>query len=40
MGRGDRKHVRWSHDRERRKKASEARRAAEKGAERKGTRKR
>lgn len=40
MGRGDRKHVRWSHDRERRKKAAEVRRAAAKGAERKGAKKR
>jgi hypothetical protein len=35
MGRGDRKKVRWSHDRERKVKEREARRAKEAGAERK-----
>ncbi len=35
MGRGDRRRVRWAHDRARRKKEAERRRAAERGAERK-----
>jgi hypothetical protein len=35
MGRGDRPKVRWAHDRERRKKDAEKRKAAERGAERK-----
>ena len=39
MGRGDRARVRWSHDRERKKKAAEKRQAAERGAERKGSKK-
>jgi len=37
MGRGDRAKVRWAHDRERRKKQAEKRRAAERGAERKAS---
>lgn len=35
MGRGDRAKVRWAHDRERRKKQSQKRKAAERAAERK-----
>jgi len=35
MGRGDRARVRWAHDRERKKKDAEKRRATEKHAERK-----
>ncbi|GIV00526.1 MAG: hypothetical protein KatS3mg014_2141 [Actinomycetota bacterium] len=35
MGRGDRAPVRWAHDRERKKKAREKRKAAEKYAARK-----
>jgi hypothetical protein len=35
MGRGDRAKVRWAHDRERKKKDAEKRKAAERGAERK-----
>lgn len=35
MGRGDRARVRWAHDRERKKKQAEKRRAAERFAERK-----
>jgi hypothetical protein len=35
MGRGDRARVRWAHDRERRKKAAESRKAAERGKARK-----
>jgi hypothetical protein len=35
MGRGDRAKVRWAHDRERKKKAREQRRAAEMHAARK-----
>jgi hypothetical protein len=37
MGRGDRKKVRWAHDRERRKKARETRKAKERSAPQKGT---
>ena len=36
MGRGDRAKVRWAHDRERKKKEREARKAKERGAARKG----
>jgi len=39
MGRGDRAKVRWAHDRERKKKDSEKRKAAERGAERKAAKK-
>ncbi len=39
MGRGDRARVRWAHDRERKKKASEKRMAAERGQVRKAARK-
>jgi len=35
MGRGDRKTVRWAKDRERKKKTREAKKAKERGAERK-----
>lgn len=35
MGRGDRRKVRWAHDRQRRKKEREARGASERAAERK-----
>ena len=35
MGRGDRARVRWAHDRERKKKESEKRQAAERGKARK-----
>jgi len=35
MGRGDRKKVRWAHDRERRHRDREKRAAQEQGAERK-----
>ncbi len=35
MGRGDRNKVRWAHDRERKRKEREARKAAERGGERK-----
>lgn len=35
MGRGDRNKVRWAHDRGRRKKEREARRRAERAAEKK-----
>ncbi len=35
MGRGDRKKVRWAHDRERRRKEREVRAAKEKGSARK-----
>jgi hypothetical protein len=35
MGRGDRAKVRWAHDRERKKKDAEKRRAAERGSARK-----
>jgi len=35
MGRGDRNKVRWAHDRERKKKDGEKRKAAERGAVRK-----
>ncbi len=34
MGRGDRRRVRWAHDRTRKKKERERRKAAERGAER------
>jgi hypothetical protein len=40
MGRGDRDKVRWAHDRERKHKAREARKAAERGAGKKATKKR
>jgi hypothetical protein len=40
MGRGDRPKVRWAHDRERKKKEAERRRAAERGAARKAVAKR
>jgi hypothetical protein len=36
MGRGDRDKVRWAHDRERKHKAREARKAAARGAPKKG----
>jgi hypothetical protein len=39
MGRGDRAKVRWSHDRERKKKAADKRQAAERGIERKRAKK-
>jgi hypothetical protein len=39
MGRGDRAKVRWSHDRERKKKAADKRQAAERGVERKTSKK-
>ncbi len=39
MGRGDRRKVRWAHDRERKKREREKRQAAERGAERKSTKK-
>jgi hypothetical protein len=35
MGRGDRARVRWAHDRERKKKETEKRKAAERGQVRK-----
>jgi hypothetical protein len=35
MGRGDRDKVRWAHDRERKKKEREARKARERGTARK-----
>ena len=35
MGRGDRDKIRWAHDRERKKKEREARKAKERGAARK-----
>jgi len=35
MGRGDRKRVRWAHDREKRKKERESRQAKERGAAKK-----
>jgi hypothetical protein len=37
MGRGDRRAVRWAHDRERKKKEREKRKMAEQGAARKAT---
>jgi hypothetical protein len=37
MARGDRKKVRWAHDRERRKKDREARQAKERGKARKAS---
>ena len=40
MGRGDRDKVRWAHDRERKKKLREERKAAERGAQRKAAKKR
>jgi hypothetical protein len=40
MGRGDRAKVRWAHDRERRKKAAERRKALERGRARKAAAKR
>jgi hypothetical protein len=39
MGRGDRAKVRWAHERNRKKKDSEKRKAAERGAERKAAKK-
>jgi hypothetical protein len=39
MGRGDRKRVRWAHDRERKYKQREAAREAERGAARKSAKK-
>ncbi|MGZ4138158.1 MAG: hypothetical protein ACXVPX_11385 [Actinomycetota bacterium] len=39
MGRGDRDRVRWAHDRERKKKAREARQAVERGTARKAAKK-
>jgi hypothetical protein len=35
MGRGDRAKIRWAHDRERKKKDADKRKAAERGKERK-----
>jgi hypothetical protein len=40
MGRGDRAKVRWAHDRERKKKEADKRRATERGAARKAQRRR
>jgi hypothetical protein len=37
MGRGDRRTVRWAHDRERKKREREKRKTAELGAARKAT---
>jgi hypothetical protein len=37
MGRGDRKKIRWAHDRERKRKEREARKAKERAASRKGS---
>jgi hypothetical protein len=37
VARGDRKKVRWAHDRERKKKEREARQAKERGKARKGS---
>ena len=37
MGRGDRHKVRWAHDRKRKKKASEVRKAQERRAAKKAT---
>jgi hypothetical protein len=39
MGRGDRAKVRWAHDRERKKKQAEKRKAAERAAGRKAAKK-
>jgi hypothetical protein len=39
MGRGDRAKVRWAHDRERKKKQAERRKAAERAASRKMSKK-
>jgi hypothetical protein len=39
MGRGDRAKVRWAHDRERKKKQAERRKAAERAVGRKATKK-
>jgi hypothetical protein len=39
MGRGDRAKVRWAHDRERKKKQAEKRKAAERAAGRKSAKK-
>lgn len=39
MGRGDRAKVRWAHDRERKRKQTEKRKAAERAAERKTAKK-
>lgn len=40
MGRGDRARVRWAHDREKKKKEAEKRKAAERGKARKEAAKR
>jgi hypothetical protein len=40
MGRGDRNRVRWAHDRERKHKERQARRAAERAAGRKAAKRR
>jgi hypothetical protein len=37
MGRGDRKKIRWAHDRERRKKDRDARRGKEQATTKKGS---
>jgi hypothetical protein len=37
MGRGDRRKIRWAHDRERKKKEREVRKAKERAGSRKGT---
>jgi hypothetical protein len=37
MGRGDRKKVRWAHDRERKRKERDVRKAKERAAARKGS---
>ncbi|HYF11734.1 MAG TPA: hypothetical protein VEC09_05490 [Actinomycetota bacterium] len=39
MGRGDRAKVRWAHDRERKKKDGDKRKANDRGAERKAAKK-
>jgi hypothetical protein len=39
MGRGDRKRVRWAHDRERKHKERQASKGAERGAARKSAKK-
>jgi hypothetical protein len=40
MGRGDRAKIRWAHDRERKKKDADKRKAAERGVARKAAAKR
>jgi hypothetical protein len=40
MGRGDRAKIRWAHDRERKKKDADKRKAAERGVARKAASKR